>query len=348
MGGLSSPDGKTQSVLYGYDGSWPKNIASGGLGCCVFRALSYAARLQAVPALTGLPEKMVRDRVPGGGYPDKVDQLIARYGDGAHYFQDTDKDFDILELLIRSQRLPCVDYNGHDPHYRQAIAHCVNVCAYDKANDWVAILDNNYPGNDQIVWMGREQFARRWGGWLYGLLAATPGAWRRPDDSTGEHVMAETTERVEWRKIDGAPEQFGAILNGKQIGTWDRAKQSYWQIDDNGEFAAAPSAPPSAPPGAEHWPGVQRKGVLNFGLVSSELKGEKMSTIDGKAAGKQQLIAAIGPEMVPKDKTGPGRGGLDELSQWLGSVPLIIWIVVVAIIVIVVGRSAGGSRWSRY
>lgn len=341
LGGLASPDGLTQAVLYDYDGSWPKNISSGGFGCCAFRALSYAARLQAVPALIGLPERMKEDGVPGGGYPAKMDTIVQRYGGGASYFQDTDKDFVVLAALLKSKRLPCVDYSGRDPHYNQRIAHCVNICAYDDVNDWVGILDNNYPQSDQIVWMGKKQFASRWNGWLYGLLAATPGTVVPVGETGGENDMPKNDAAIDYSPIPGAPGQYQAIKDGKQIGVWLKPKQEYWPLNGDGTFAAEPAVAPSEPPGALHFPGRRIKGVLNFGLDTKELNGAEMSSIDGKPAGKKQLLAAIGPEMVPAVKPSGGADSWTGIAAKLESLPLMFWILVVAIVLLLCGRRRG-------
>lgn len=175
LGGIDSPDGAAH-ILPLPDGiKWPKNIASKGLGLCTFRSLDYAARWQNVPALADLPERMRQDGVPGGGFPEKVDRIMSKYGDGTPYWNDTSKSWELLAAALASQRIACVDYSGRDPHYNGPIAHCVCVVCCDLAAGWVAILDNNYPALDEIVWMGVDEFSKRWNGWCYGLLAQTPG-----------------------------------------------------------------------------------------------------------------------------------------------------------------------------
>lgn len=176
LGGIASPDGTVHACIYVDEIDWPKNIASRGLGCCGFRALDYCARLQGVDTLVNWPERIRADGTAGGAYPQKVDQLINKYAPGVTYWQDCSKSHAILAASIASQRACAVDYNGRDPHYLGRIAHCVTCVAFDETNDWVAILDNNYPSLDEIVWMGIREWDQRWGGWAYGLLALTPGA----------------------------------------------------------------------------------------------------------------------------------------------------------------------------
>lgn len=175
LGSVVSPDGLTHSVLWMDAIEWPHNIASRGLGCCGFRALEYCARLQGVDALIDWPEQMRHDGIAGGAYPQKVDSILARYAKDVSYWQDCSKSHALLAASIQSQRGVAIDYCGHDPHYGGRIAHCVTLVAFDEASDWAAILDNNYPALDQIVWMSVAEFDQRWGGWAYGLLASTPG-----------------------------------------------------------------------------------------------------------------------------------------------------------------------------
>jgi hypothetical protein len=52
----------------------------------------------------------------------------------------------------------------------------VNLVAYD--NDHCAVLDNNFIGADQIVWLSETEFLKRWRGggcgWAVVLLAPPP------------------------------------------------------------------------------------------------------------------------------------------------------------------------------
>ena len=190
LGGVVSPDGLTHSVLWMDSIEWPQNIASRGLGCCGFRALEYCARLQGVDALIDWPEQIRKDGVPGGAYPQKVDKLLERYAKGVSYWQDCSKSHALLAASVQSQRGVAVDYSGHDPHYSGRIAHCVTLVAFDESNDWAAILDNNYPALDQVVWMSIREFDQRWGGWAYGLLASTPGYCDRPGSTESWEFFA--------------------------------------------------------------------------------------------------------------------------------------------------------------
>src|SRR5579871_1529598 len=126
-GGRVSPDGAVELVCDLPASQRKKNIASKGLGCCVFRSIDYAAHWQQVPELYDLPEKMRDAGIAGGGYPEKVTRILQQLAPDVSYLQDTSGDPDILEAILKSGRLPCVTYNGHDCHYGEgtSIAHMV-------------------------------------------------------------------------------------------------------------------------------------------------------------------------------------------------------------------------------
>lgn len=154
-----------------------KNVGGrDGAGLCVFTSIMHAARYQQEPRLWNFQEQMRKEL--GGGWPEKVDAMIAKYGPGAQYAQHTGGDLAFLRAAIRSGRMPSVTYSGKDMHYgpRTRVAHMVNlVYLDDKA---AAVLDNNFVGESQIVWMSVDDFASRWrdmgGGWAVVLLAPPP------------------------------------------------------------------------------------------------------------------------------------------------------------------------------
>ena len=147
-----------------------RNIESRGLGCCVFRSLSYAAGWQNEPALADFPEWMVSKNVPGGGIPSKVDALIPRIAadrglPAPRYVQYEGNDPALIELALKTGRLPCVTWNGNH------MLCCVHLDA-----ERAAILDNNAP--ERVQWMSRDVFLRKYaqggGGWTVVLLAPAP------------------------------------------------------------------------------------------------------------------------------------------------------------------------------
>lgn len=177
-GGRISPDGRAELVCDLPASERKKNIASKGLGCCVFRSIDYAARWQQVPELYDLPEQLVEAGIPGGGHPQKVDEVMQQFAPDASYIQDTSGDVEILEAILKTGRMPCVTYNGHDCHYSGSIAHMVCLPYFDRRTGWACVSDNNYPAEDAFVWMSPDEFLKRWkgggGGWVFALLAAPP------------------------------------------------------------------------------------------------------------------------------------------------------------------------------
>jgi hypothetical protein len=97
------------------------------------------------------------------------------------YLQYEGSDPAILKTALKTGRMPAVTYNGHDPHYRGTIAHMVNLIAYtgdDDARDWCCVLDNNFPSENELVWLRPSDFLQRWrgrgAGWAVVFLAAPP------------------------------------------------------------------------------------------------------------------------------------------------------------------------------
>lgn len=149
-----------------------------GAGLCVFTSIEHSARFQNEPLLMNFQRDMRQER--GGGYPEKVDTMIAKYGRGTRYVQYEGADDAILEAAIRSGRMPSVTYDGRDPHYgNRRIAHMVSLVAYDRASGWAAVLDNNYIGERELVWLRIDDFLDRWRGggsfgWAVVLLQPPP------------------------------------------------------------------------------------------------------------------------------------------------------------------------------
>lgn len=176
LGGKVAPDGKTEIACDLPSTEKKKNVGgSDGAGLCVFTSIEYAARWQCERSLFELQKYMTK--FPGGGYPEKVDTILHRFAPGAKYGQHTGGDPAVLDAILASGRIACVTYDGHDPHYgNQSIAHMVALVHFDKK--WACVSDNNYTGDDQFVWMSREEFVTRWkgnhGGWAVFLISPPP------------------------------------------------------------------------------------------------------------------------------------------------------------------------------
>lgn len=178
-GGSVGPKGNEVAVdlpdemrMHNTGGIGPRGPGSGA-GLCVFTSIEHAAKWQNERKLWGLQQKMTHE--PGGGYPQKVDKMLAKYGPGAQFVQYEGRDPAILELALRTGRMPGVTYNGHDGvFYHGVIAHMLNLVYLDKDN--AAILDSN--NEHKILWMSRQEFLDRWcgrgNGWAVVLLSARP------------------------------------------------------------------------------------------------------------------------------------------------------------------------------
>lgn len=153
-----------------------KNVGgTDGSGLCVFTSIGHAARYQNERKLADFQRQMRAER--GGGWPEKVDAMVAKYAPGAAYVQATNGDLAFLRKAIASGRMPSVTYAGRDPHYgRATIAHMVNLVHLDDTS--ACVLDNNFVGERQLLWMTPAEFAERWrangGGWAVVLLAPAP------------------------------------------------------------------------------------------------------------------------------------------------------------------------------
>jgi hypothetical protein len=147
----------------------------------VFRSIDHAARYQSIAELVELPEWMVRSGIPGGGYPEKTDRIIAQRCKELgrpvpDYIQHTGGDAEFLERTLATGRIVSVTYAGRDNRYRGPIDHMVNLVYLDSAA--ACILDNNYVG--AYLWMSRDEFLTRWrdrgGGWAIAFMASPPPA----------------------------------------------------------------------------------------------------------------------------------------------------------------------------
>jgi hypothetical protein len=171
VGGPTSPSGKEVACDLPL-GERTKNVGGrDGAGLCVFTSIGHAARWQNEKRLVDFQRQMTKES--GGGYPEKVDRMIAKYGKGTPYIQYEGHDPAILRLALKTGRMPSVTYDGHDPHYSGSIAHMVNLIYLDDKE--ACILDNNFI--DELVWMSAKEFSERWtgdGGWAVILLAPPP------------------------------------------------------------------------------------------------------------------------------------------------------------------------------
>ena len=184
--GLKSPDGTEEVIvdlpkhvrLKNTGGMGPRGPGSGD-GLCVFTSINHMAFWQSVTCLQDLQQKMTHE--PGGGYPQKVDQMLVRYCPDikGHYVQNTDCTLEYIRDVLESGRLVGITYSGElDPHYHQHIEHMLN-CIH-LSEKWAAVLDNNFIADKDIVWMRPDALSymntsgHRRKGWAVVLLAPGP------------------------------------------------------------------------------------------------------------------------------------------------------------------------------
>jgi hypothetical protein len=174
IAGRISPDGKEEIQCDLPSQEHLKNVAGrDGSGLCVFSSLEIAGHWQNVAELRGFQKKMQSEQ--GGGWPEKVDAMVAKYAPHTKYLQYNGADPAVLKLALKTGRMPAVTY-GYSPRYGGRVAHMVNLVHLSA--HWAAVLDNNFPGEDRYEWMAPTEFYRRWqmngGGWAIVLLAPPP------------------------------------------------------------------------------------------------------------------------------------------------------------------------------
>lgn len=153
----------------GSDG--PRGPGSGS-GLCVFTSLNHASYWNRVPLLYDFQKYMTQ--FPGGGWPQKVDAMIARKAaaastDKPEYVQFEANNLDLLALAVKTGRMPSITYS-YSPTKRYGgakIAHMVSLVGAraGKGPDgkgWWTVLDNNFPGTYE--WMPESEFLRVYSG----------------------------------------------------------------------------------------------------------------------------------------------------------------------------------------
>jgi hypothetical protein len=142
-----------------------------GKGLCVFASMSMASRWQNIRPLMDVIHKIQQ----GGGWPEKVDEVLKKYAPGIKYVQYEGTDPSILDKALSEGRMACVTYGYGERYQMQTIYHMVCLAHLD--DKVAAILDNNFPGTYE--WMSRAEFLKRWKhpsgkGWAYVLLTPPP------------------------------------------------------------------------------------------------------------------------------------------------------------------------------
>ena len=298
-GGRTSPDG-AEEIQIDLPGSQQMKNTGGkdGAGLCVFTSIEHSGRWQNVDSILGLQQKMTREQ--GGGYPSKVEKMLAKYCDGAQYLQYEGSDPALIKLALTTGRMPSVTY-GYSPRYSGKIAHMVN--AVHLTERWAAILDNNFPGDTKYEWMTPAEFKKRWvsggGGWCVVVLAPPPPPMpynegepvKAYGQKWGTLSSAAVAAPYEWRAIDA--NQIALYSAGKQLGVWIKARQCYRELLPDGNWSADQELSPFAPP-ETHLVKVIEQQEQNFGLDRSRLdRGVEKFWLGGREVTRKQAYSAI-------------------------------------------------------
>lgn len=143
-----------------------KNVGSklDGTGMCVFTSIEHSARYQGLEQMRGWRDWCAKN-YKGGGYPQKVDQLLALWFKAKSiqpipYLQYQGNDpSEIMSLIDKTNRMASSTY-GYSPRYgKQFIAHMVNPILY--GTNYATVLDNNFPGDTKYEWMEKAELVRR-------------------------------------------------------------------------------------------------------------------------------------------------------------------------------------------
>jgi hypothetical protein len=151
-----------------------KNVGgSDGAGLCVFASLEMAANYQNERAVMGTFDWMKSQ--PGGGWPERVDEIMKTRAPGVKYRQYLGTSLDFIRQGIDSGRPVCVTYGYGEFYNMQTIYHMV-ICV-GMTDKYAAILDNNDPS--KIWWMDTAEFQKRFThpdgqGWAYYIMSPPP------------------------------------------------------------------------------------------------------------------------------------------------------------------------------
>jgi hypothetical protein len=192
---------------------------SDGAGLCVFTSIMFAARLQNVPQLKNFQAWMKKH--PGGGWPQKVDSMIAAYCKEQglpipDYIQVENGDWNLVKLALRTGRMPAITYGS---------AHMVNIVKLE--NGVGAFRDNNFVGEKEIAWMSEDAAKQTSGGshfWSVILLAPRPPM--PPKNAAATCSAPYVSGSYEWRRFPDCL-QWSLWRDGEQVGNYDADEDRY-------------------------------------------------------------------------------------------------------------------------
>jgi hypothetical protein len=302
LGGQTSPDGSVKVKINFPVHLRQKNTGGrDGAGLCVFTSIEHSARWQLETSLVDFQAAMRKE--DGGGWPDKVDQMIGKYADGVDYAQYEGRDPIILKACLASGRMPGVTYSGQDPHYRGWIAHMVNLVHFD--DKWACILDNNFIGENELVWMRPNEFLERWrgqgSGWAVILLRQPPNppvTRAKENLHPGQDTSQLTPVRYTWYYHNGDPYRVYLYQGADLIGAWDFKDSYFRHYDHDAEKWLSKTDPPFPPPVVKVGSDSREVGYAeNYGiplhLFPPRGAADERYTRQGKSTSRDELLAIL-------------------------------------------------------
>jgi hypothetical protein len=303
LGGPVSPDGRVH-VKIDFPLHLRQKNAGGtdGAGLCVFTSIEHSARWQLEPGLEDFQAIMRKE--PGGGWPEKVDKMIEKYANGVDYAQYEGRDPEILKACLKGGRMPGVTYSGQDPHYKGWIAHMVNLVHFDDA--WACILDNNFIGENELVWMRPSEFLDRWrgkgSGWAVILLRTPPnppvtakGPQQKPSNEDGGNTEP---NKYTWFYHNKDPHRVYLYLGADLVGAYDYKDDYFRHYDHDADKWLSKTQAPFTPPPVKTG---QESGIVgyavNYGiplhLFPPRGEADERYTRQGKSFSRDELLALL-------------------------------------------------------
>jgi hypothetical protein len=164
LGDTHPPDGSTIQIDFPIERDM-RNIGSrvDGAGMCVTTSAEMSADWCGLLELKGFRDWCAR--FPGGADMEKFDRQLKQFCkekkiEIPNYLFYQGRDPEVLELALRSGRMPAISYGGQDGvQYRGPIAHMNNLVHFK--NGWAGVYDNNYDPRRRI-WLPEREFLARW------------------------------------------------------------------------------------------------------------------------------------------------------------------------------------------
>lgn len=267
-----------------------RNIASKGLGCCVFRSGEFQARNQNVLELYDLPEKMVKDGIAGGGWPEKWDEIARRYAPNLRYLQVQNGDWELVKLATKTGRMPMIT---------RGQAHMVNIVHL--ANGYGCLRDNNFVGPNELFWGTEEEIKRECGGtrfWAVIFLNPRPPAPPRNrslrSDTESDVVTRRLTAprlpgRYEWRGWPDAVDQWALWRDGKQEGVYTADGDYYREHLGPGRWGQTFRRPPVELP----LDAFRQLAAMPPGVVRGQIEDVERYVLCGQEVSREDAYAAL-------------------------------------------------------